>query len=197
MDGAEAKSDAGYCRMCGGRLALRALADDHRRRHVCRACGFIDFRKPNVAAGVIIVRDGRVLLTRRGADPYSGLWCLPAGFVEADEGTADGAVREAREETGLEVVIEGVFGVYDYTDDPRGRGTLVLYAARVTGGREMAGDDATELRWQPVAALEHPWLEAEVAFEQHRAALRALRSGGVAVKRDGGCGEGSLPGSGA
>ena len=162
----------GYCRECAGTLEWRLPAGDDHRRRICAACGRIDYRQPKLGAGVVLVRDGCLLMTRRSIEPYRGLWCLPAGFVEENEGTATCAAREAREETGFEVAVDRVFNVYDYTDDPRGRGTLILYEARILGGEAVAGDDAAELSWMPIESID----ETSVAFKQHRRAIRELRA---------------------
>jgi len=162
----------GFCRACGSTLEWRLPDGDDHQRRICTQCGRIDYRQPKLGAGVVVVNDGRLLMTRRSIEPYLGLWCLPAGFVEEDEGTAECAVREAQEETGYEVEIDRVFGVYDYADDPRGRGTLVLYEARLEGGEGRAGDDAAELAWMPIESID----EAEVAFRQHRRAIHQLQA---------------------
>jgi ADP-ribose pyrophosphatase YjhB (NUDIX family) len=78
-------------------------------------------------------------------------------------------VREAREETGLRVRLQGLFGVYAGRDDPRTRAVLILYHARVTGGRLEAGDDASEVDFFPLDRLPRP-----IAFRSHREALRDL-----------------------
>jgi ADP-ribose pyrophosphatase YjhB (NUDIX family) len=150
---------------------VRQVQSESHERRVCTQCGTIDYRQPKLAAGVVVVRQREILLTRRAIEPYRHMWCLPAGFVEEDEGTAECAAREAREETGLEVRLDGVFEVHDYTDDPRGRGTLILYEASVIGGEVDPGDDAAEVRWFPVDDLD----ESMIAFEQQRQAVRLVR----------------------
>ncbi|HEU4941145.1 MAG TPA: NUDIX domain-containing protein, partial [Candidatus Eisenbacteria bacterium] len=80
------------------------------------------------------------------------------------------AVREAREETGLRVRLDGLFGVYAGRDDPRTRAVLILYHARITGGRLTAGDDASEVAFFPLERLPRP-----IAFRAHVEALRDLK----------------------
>ena len=79
-------------------------------------------RAPSVAVDVVLVRpDGSIVLVRRAKEPFKGCWALPGGFVRYGERVEDAARREAREETGLEVAIEGLVGVYSEPDrDPRG-----------------------------------------------------------------------------
>jgi ADP-ribose pyrophosphatase YjhB (NUDIX family) len=80
------------------------------------------------------------------------------------------AVREVLEETGLEVKLDGVFGVYAGRDDPRTRAVLILYRGRIAGGALRAGDDASDVGFFPLARLPRP-----LAFRAHREALRDLR----------------------
>ena len=89
-----------------------------------------------------------VLLIRRGRPPFAGRWALPGGFVERGETCEAACAREAREETGLQVVPVAVAGVYsDPARDPRFHTCSVVYLCRVVGGRLSGGDDAAEARW--------------------------------------------------
>lgn len=91
-----------------------------------------------------------VLLIRRGRDPFAGCWALPGGFVEVGESLVEACVREAREETGLEIEPVEVLGVYsDPSRDPRSHTVSVVFLCRATGGTAVGGDDAAEARWFP------------------------------------------------
>jgi 8-oxo-dGTP diphosphatase len=96
-----------------------------------------------------VVRDpaGRLLLVRRGREPGRGRWSLPGGRVEAGETAADAAVREVREETGLDVVAGAVVGRVERPGP--GGVTYVIddIACTVRGGQLRAGDDADDARW--------------------------------------------------
>ncbi len=93
-------------------------------------------------------RRGRILLVRRGRPPFQGLWAFPGGFCEVGETTEEACGREVREETGVEIQVGGVRGVYsDPKRDPRGHTVTVLYDAVAVGGRANGGDDAAEARW--------------------------------------------------
>lgn len=142
---------------------------DGRIRPVCERCGFVAYRNPAPAAGVIVVEDGAVLMVRRKFDPRKGLWTLPAGFVEYDEHIMECAVRETKEETGLDVRLDRIFGAYMAMDDPRVHVVLVLYTATRVGGSVRAGDDASDARFFPLA---EPL--PEIAFKAHVQALADL-----------------------
>ena len=91
-------------------------------------------------------------MVRRAAEPDAGLWSIPGGLVEVGEGVKEAAVREAREETGLEVEILDLLGVVDkIVRDEGGRirfhFVILDYLAEVRGGRLRASSDALEARW--------------------------------------------------
>jgi 8-oxo-dGTP diphosphatase len=157
-----------HCVLCG--TALRAIREHGVARRACPRCGFIAYRNPVPACGVIVLERGRVLLARRAHEPRLGCWGIPAGFMEYGEHPETTAVREALEETGLRVRLTGLFGVYAGRDDPRTRAVLILYHARATGGRLQAGDDASEVAFFPLDGLPRP-----LAFRSHREALRDLK----------------------
>ena len=87
--------------------------------------------------------EGRVLLIQRANDPYEGSWALPGGFVDVGETVEDAAVREAKEETGLDVELLRLVGVYSEPDrDPRGHNVSVAFLARAEGDPSAASDAA-------------------------------------------------------
>ncbi|MBI3733004.1 MAG: NUDIX domain-containing protein [Chloroflexi bacterium] len=156
-----------YCPRCGG-ARLSAQEKYGRPRMTCATCGYIFFRDPKVGAGVFIEEDGRVLLIRRGVNPGMDLWCLPSGFVEHDESPEKAAVREAKEETGLDVRLGALMGLHSYWDAARGNGILILYHAQAAGGALAPGDDAKEARYFSRQELPPP---EQIAFRTHRIVL--------------------------
>jgi ADP-ribose pyrophosphatase len=108
--------------------------------------------RPIVGVGVLICKDNRYLLVQRAAEPDRGLWSVPGGLVEVGEKVADAAVREALEETGLEVKIIETLGVVDkIVKDEAGRiryhFVIVDYLAEPVGGKMHYHDDALDARW--------------------------------------------------
>ena len=169
-----------FCPRCATAMAA---ADDHGTvRPTCPACGYVWYRNPVPAAGVILVEAGRVLLVRRAWEPRAGSWCLPAGFMESGETPEQTAVRELEEETGLTARLTGLFGVYAGFDDPRVRAVLILYTAERSGGELRPGDDAIETRFFPLGRLPRV-----LSFAAHRRALEEFRARPAPrkAKRDG------------
>lgn len=118
-----------------------------RVRPVCPQCGWIHFVDPKVAAAVLIVQDGRVLLVRRVNEPFRGLWTLPAGFIDGGEDPAREAERECLEETGLSVRVTRVFDIVSGREHPRGADFVIVYLAEVLGGDMKPDDDADAVEW--------------------------------------------------
>ncbi len=103
---------------------------------------------PVPAVGIVCLRGEEVLLIRRGTPPRQGEWSLPGGRIEAGERAVDAALRELREETGVEATITGLIDVVDGLFPEAGRHyVLIDYAARWVSGEPIAGDDAMEARF--------------------------------------------------
>ncbi len=111
-------------------------------------------KTPTVTADAAVIERGRVLLVKRGEPPFRGMWALPGGHVEHNERVEDAAVREAREETGLEVEPVRLVGVYSKPGrDPRGHYITIAYLCEAAGGRPEPGGDAEEVWWFPLGDL--------------------------------------------
>jgi mutator protein MutT len=106
---------------------------------------------PVVGVGGAVVRDGRVLLVRRGKPPLYGRWVIPGGTVELGETLEQALVRELREETGLEVEPVGILTVFDRIDrdgdEVAYHYVIVDYLCRWVAGEAVAGSDALEVAW--------------------------------------------------
>lgn len=113
---------------------------------------------PMVGVGVVVWKDGKVLLIRRGKAPMMGRWSLPGGRQELGETTRETAVREVAEETGLSVRLGPLLDVIDtIRRDGEDRivlhYTLVDFEADWIGGEAVAGDDAIGVTWADPADL--------------------------------------------
>ena len=119
----------------------------------------MDKRAPVPAVGVVCLKDDAVLLIRRGRPPKLGEWSLPGGRLEWGETVADAALRELREETGVEAQLCGLIDVVDGLFSAEGEGdvdrhyVLIDFAARWVSGEPRAGDDAVEAAFHPLTAI--------------------------------------------
>lgn len=94
---------------------------------------------------IIEYEDGDIVLAKRKYNPYKDSWALPGGKMEKNELIETTAIREAKEETGLDIELTGLIGVYsDPYRDPRGRYISVVFVAKIMGGKLLAGSDALE-----------------------------------------------------
>ena len=157
------KSKAWFCERCGAPLVSKAVEGTD--RPCCPACGFVAYLDPKVAAGVIVTLADGVVLLKRNIEPGFGKWVFPGGYVDAGEPPEVAAVREAREEAGLEVAVEDLLGVFSIEGE---RVVLIAYAGRVMGGM-LAGNFES----QAVATFapeDIPW--DDLAFHTTKAALK-------------------------
>ena len=134
---------AHYCQSCGAKTILKFA--DGRYREVCPDCGTISYLQWKVSAGVRVVKDGGLLLVKRGHEPYRDTWHMPAGYVEVDETPAQAAEREAREETGLTVKAGRLVDCYLDTNDPRGHVIILLYEASILDGALTSSPETAEV----------------------------------------------------
>lgn len=162
-----------YCPACGGALEARLLKPGEPERLVCAACGFILYLDPKVAVGTIITAtDGKVVLVRRAIEPGYGLWVFPGGYVDRGEAVTVAAVREAREEAGLDVRLEGLINIYSYAGATL---VIIVYSATIIGGQLCTDDESLEIRL--FSPSEIPW--DALAFRSTRDALRDFLAGRV------------------
>ncbi len=166
-----------FCPLCAGPLDSRLLRSSEPERLVCAACGFVFYLDPKVAVGTIIRTDGdRVVLVRRAIEPGYGKWVFPGGYVDRGEQIETAALREALEECGLVIRLDGLLNVYSY---PGRTPIIIVYTATATSGQLAVDEEGLE-----VAAFELsdiPW--TELAFPSTRDALREYAARMAAVGR--------------
>jgi 8-oxo-dGTP diphosphatase len=98
-----------------------------------------------LGCAVLAVRDGRILLGKRGKAPFYGKWVIPGGGVNRFESLAETAVREIAEETGLEIAVREIATVKEVISPPNEHRVIVYVSADVVGGVERAGSDILEV----------------------------------------------------
>ena len=160
-----------FCPRCGGRLELRRLKPAEPERLVCTGCGFVLYLDPKIAVGTIIrSASGRLVLVRRAIEPGYGKWVCPGGYVDRGEALTDAALREAREECGLDVRLDGLVNIYSWAGVAP---VIVAYAATALGGTLCVDDECLEsAEFHP---NDLPW--ADLAFRSTAEGLRDYLAG--------------------
>ena len=103
-------------------------------RLCCDGCDFVFYLDPKLAAGVVATVEGRVLLVRRAIEPAYGTWVFPGGYVDRGEHPAGAARREALEEAGVVVALEGLLGIYQYREPASGKSYVrFAFSGEITG----------------------------------------------------------------
>lgn len=160
---------ANFCPLCGTRLEKHHIFG--RTRDLCPSCSYVHFEDPKVAVGVVVEKEGRIVLAKRGHEPNYGRWSFPSGYVDAGEKLEDAARREVLEETGLRVRIRKLLGVYSQKGE---RTIFVAYAGQAIGGEMEAGEECLE-----VAAFLPDELP-ELAFPHDEEIVKAWQADGRA-----------------
>jgi len=160
-----------FCPRCGSPLERRLLKSTEPERLVCTSCGFIFYIDPKIAVGTIIrSRSNRLVLVRRAIEPGYGKWVFPGGYVDRGEALPDAAIREAREECGLDVRLQGLVNIYSY----QGRTpVIVVYAATAISGELSVDDECLESAEFDESSI--PW--NELAFRSTSEGLRDYLAG--------------------
>jgi ADP-ribose pyrophosphatase YjhB (NUDIX family) len=126
---------------------------------------------PKVAVGTIIrMDDEKIVLVRRAIEPGYGRWVFPGGYVDRGETLTGAAIREAREECGLEVRLDGLINIYSY---PGRAPVIIVYAATAIGGTLCIDDECLETAQFEAATI--PW--TELAFRSTHDALHDYLAG--------------------
>ncbi|MBI2861682.1 MAG: NUDIX hydrolase [Chloroflexi bacterium] len=173
-----------HCPQCGGLLAVQWVDAEEHDRLVCQSCGFVVYQNPKLVAATITEQDGRVYLIRRAVAPMIGFWGLPAGYVELGESVEQAALRETKEETGLDVELTSLLNVYSWTESAI---VVVAFLARVVGGTPTPSSETLDVQsfspdsipWHDLAfpntvrALQD-WLRSRLGEEPHRRSVRAI-----------------------
>ena len=164
-----------FCPVCGSALEARVLKVTEPKRLVCSSgsCGFVFYLDPKIAVGTVIQLDtpstplgaSGIVLVRRAIEPGYGKWVFPGGYVDRGEEITLAAIREAREESGLEVRLDHLINIYSYA----GRAPIVVvYAATCIAGTLAVDDEGLEARAFDPTHI--PW--DELAFRSTREALK-------------------------
>ena len=152
-----------FCRRCGTKVEHRLPDDgDTKIRAICPACHTVHYENPLNVVGTVPFLDDKVLLCLRNIEPRKGYWTLPAGFMELDETTGQGAARETDEEAGADISLGNLFTVLDV---PRVNQVHMYFLATVTSERLDPGPESLEARFFNLDEI--PWDELSFRTVSH------------------------------
>lgn len=154
-----------YCSHCGSRVDQLVPPGDDRPRHVCTHCRTVHYQNPKVVVGCIPEWQDRILLCRRSIEPRSGLWTVPAGFLENGETVSEGAKREALEEALARVETLSLYTLFDLVHANQ---VYLIFRSRLLEPSYGPGKESLEVRL--FLEKDIPW--DEIAFTSITECLR-------------------------
>lgn len=146
-----------FCSQCAHPLTRLIPPDDNRVRDVCESCGAVHYQNPRNVVGVLPIWEGKILLCRRAIHPRHGWWTLPAGFMELNETTVEGALRETDEEAGAQLDLGPLYTIIDV---PYAQQVHFYYLGYLRNDELNPGPETSETMF--VSPDEIPW--DELAF---------------------------------
>lgn|SRR3989338_2882453 len=154
-----------FCSLCGNKLKER---DDCNL--VCTVCEFVNYRNPRPTVTVLVSNKNRLLLTKRLNNPFKAWWDLPGGFIDRGEHPETAAIRELKEETGLDIKLNGTFGIYTGTypsDTDSFHVITIVYRAECDSDALQANDDVIASQW-----FEKKEIPSEIAFDSNQSIMK-------------------------
>ena len=140
-----------FCPTCASGLVYKSI--DNRTLRACPECSFVFWNNPKPVTSIIIPQDGKVLMIQRARPPLLGYWCLPGGYISYGEEPRDAAMREAKEETNLDVEITDLVGVYTIDNCPTGHKIDIIYFGHFVGGVFTPNEEAQSCQYFSVDNL--------------------------------------------
>jgi ADP-ribose pyrophosphatase YjhB (NUDIX family) len=156
-----------YCPTC--KAALHRKKIDNESFLSCIDCGFVYWNPPFPVTSVVIKRENEVLLMKRAQEPLLGYWCCPGGYIKYYEDAKTAAIREVQEETGYEISISKLIGVFQIDNDPRGLNIDIIYEGKISKGVLTLSDEGAKLEWHEVNNL-----PKRIAYKHRDAILESL-----------------------
>jgi len=160
-----------FCPFCAGRLQV--IDDEERERKFCPSCNWTYYPQVFTAVTALIRKKGKVLMVKRGREPFKDTWMFPGGFIEYGENPLTTLRREVKEETGLWVKKARLIDILEGKNDPRAPGNLhFLYEVAVEEG---------EIKTDGVENKDIGWFEVrkppKIGFASHIKIIKLLQGG--------------------
>lgn len=141
-----------YCSQCATPITQLIPPDDNRVRDVCESCGAVHYQNPRLVVGTVPVWNNKILLCLRAIEPRARTWTLPAGFMELNETTAQGGLRETWEEAGVRVDLGELYTVIDV---PHANQVHVYFLATAENDHVAPGPESLDARYFDLDEI--PW----------------------------------------
>lgn len=185
-----------FCTQCGTAVEQLIPEDDNKLRAVCPHCKHIHYSNPKIVVGCLLTSRDKVLLCQRDIEPRINYWTLPAGYMENNETTEEGALREAQEEARAIGENIRLFAIYDL---PRISHVYMLYTGTLADGFASAGHETKavalvaepDIPWDKMAfavmteALERHFEDQKLGVQRvHRASFRGPPNGWQEIIRE-------------
>ncbi|MFL2530735.1 MAG: NUDIX hydrolase [Porticoccaceae bacterium] len=154
-----------FCSNCGNRVTQQIPDGDNRLRFVCDHCNTVHYQNPLVIVGILPEYKQQILLCKRAIEPQKGRWTLPAGFLENDESTLEGALRECFEEANASIIDHELYALYDI---PYINQVYVFYRGKLANKEFGPSSESTEVALFNEQDI--PW--DELAFPVVKAILK-------------------------
>jgi ADP-ribose pyrophosphatase YjhB (NUDIX family) len=146
-----------FCSQCGAAVELRIPKGDSLLRYVCLSCNVVHYSNPKIVVGCIPEWEDKILFCRRAIEPRYGLWTLPAGFLENDESTMQGAARETLEEADARVQMIGLYTLFNL---PHINQVYIMFRAKLLDLDFAPGSESLEVELHQENEI--PW--SDIAF---------------------------------
>jgi ADP-ribose pyrophosphatase YjhB (NUDIX family) len=144
-----------YCPKCGVRLTARQ--EGGRERLACPECSFVHFGEFSIGVGGVVIRDGKVLLIRRGQEPFKGWWQIPGGYAEHDEEIEQAVEREVYEESGVSARAKWVLGIRNSLGQPSTNVYVIFLLEAERGDARVDGEESADVGFfspEEIASME-------------------------------------------
>ena len=141
-----------FCSKCGSKVSIEIPTGDNRLRAVCSNCKTIHYENPKIVVGCLSTWENKILLCKRAIEPRLGFWTLPAGFLELNESTEEGAIRETIEESGANIALGALFAIFDL---PFCNQVHMFFLAKMLNPSLNPGFESLEAKLFPVNQI--PW----------------------------------------
>ena len=155
------KPEFKFCPLCSSVLSKKRI--DFKERPYCKECGWINYDNPlPVTVSIAINANNEVLITRRNLEPGLGEWAFPGGFIEVGETAWESCLRELKEETGVEGIVEELLGVYIQKTEEYGDLIVLGYRVKALSSDIIISNEVKEAKF--IGWSELPY----IPFSTHR-----------------------------